>query len=130
MKEKLMKLKQLRELEQKSKQDRDAAIEKLPAVIEFNLVKEQRESLEKEIRDEAIQKYNETGEKKFGQVGIRIMSKYNYDELVAFSWAKSHDLCLKLDTTAFNKLAKSQQFDFVEVEEVPTATLPTEIKEE
>lgn len=130
MKEKLMKLKQLRELELKSKQERDAIIEKLPIVIEFNLIKYQRDFLEREIREEAIQKYNQTGEKKFGQIGIRITSKYSYDEIEALQWAKNHDLCLALDKTAFKKQLKVQPLEFVKVEEVPTATLPTEIKSE
>lgn len=130
MKEKLMKLKQLREVELKSKQERDAIIEKLPIVVEFNLVKDQRETLEREIREDAIQKFKETGKKKFGQVGIRITTKYDYDEIKALQWAKNHDLCLALDKSAFKKQLKVQPLEFVKVEEVPTATLPTEIKDE
>lgn len=127
--EKLKKLKQLRELEKKSKEERDAAIEKLPIVTEFNIIKDQRESLEREIREEAINKFKQTGEKKFGQIGIRITTKYGYDEIDALTWAKKHDLCLALDKTAFKKQLKVQPLDFVKVEEIPTATIPTEIKE-
>lgn len=129
MKEQLIRLKDLRKLESDLKIERDKAIEKIPQVIEFNLIKQNREEVESEIRKEAIERYNETGEKKFGMVGIRITSKYDYDELAALNWAKSHDLCLALDKTAFKKQMKVQPLDFVTISEVPTATIPTEIKE-
>lgn len=128
--EKLNKLKQLRELEQKTKAERDSQIEKLPIVTEFSIIKSERETIEREIREEAINKFKQTGEKKFGQIGIRITAKYIFDELDALTWAKEHDLCLALDKTAFKKQLKVQPLEFVKVEEVPIATIPTEIKEE
>ena len=130
MKEKLMKLKQLRELEVKAKEERDIIIEKLPSVVNLQVIKQEREDLEREIRNEALIKYQLTGEKKFGQIGIRITTKYDYDEIEALNWAKNHDLCLSLDKTAFRKQLKVQPLEFVKIEEVPIATLPTEIKEE
>lgn len=130
MKEQLIKLKELRELESKAKAQRDSEIEALSIVKEFEMIKSERESIEREIREIAINKYNQTGLKKFGQIGIRITTKYNYDDSTALCWAKKHDLCLSLDKTAFKKQLKVQPLDFVEVQEVPTATIPTEIKEE
>ena len=126
----LMKLKELRDLELKTKTQRDKEIESLPIVEEFEIIKQERETIEREIRELAINKYNETGLKKFGQIGIRITTKYNYDDLEALTWAKSHNLCLALDKIAFKKQLKVQPLDFVEVQEVPIATIPTEINGE
>lgn len=80
------------------------------------------------IREEAMLKYKETGEKKleFG-VGIRVMKRLNYDEKEAFSWAKDHSLALALDKRAFEKIAKVDDIDFVETTEEAMATIPKEI---
>ena len=128
--EKLKHLKKLRELEADAKAKRDKIIEALPIVIELQLIREAKELNENLIRTEAISKYNLTGEKKFGQVGIRITTNYMYTEENALNWAKEHDLCLALDKTAFKKQLKVQLLEFVQTEEVPTATIPTQIKEE
>lgn len=82
-----------------------------------------------EISVDAILEFDQTGEKKlYGGVGIRVMTKFVYDENTAFDWAKKHDLCLKLDSKAFDKVAKAQEIDFVEKEEKTTVTFPAEIK--
>lgn len=84
-----------------------------------------------EISVDAILEFDQTGEKKlYGGVGIRVMTKFVYDENTAFDWAKEHSLCLKLDSKAFDKIAKTQEISFVKKEEKITATFPSEIKTE
>ena len=125
----LLKLKNLRELEAQKKAERDEAIEQLPIVREFEIVRDEREIIERHLRERAILQYKETGDKKFGQIGIRITTKYEFDDVTALCWAKKHDLCLSLDKIAFKKQLKVQPLEFVKVHEVPTATIPTTIKE-
>lgn len=129
MQEGLIKLKNLRELESKTKAARDQIIENLPVVKELQIIKDEKEKVEKEIRETAINQFIATGEKKFGQVGIRITTKYEYEDAAALNWAKDHNLCLALDKVAFKKQLKVEALDFVEAVETPIATIPTEIKE-
>lgn len=85
--------------------------------------------LQDEIRSMAVDEYTKTGSKHFdGGVDIRVVTKYKYDEDAALSWAKEHDMCLKLDKHGIKKVAKSGQVSFVEVVEEPIATIPTDIK--
>lgn len=128
--EKLNKLRLLRWLESTKKQERDEMIRGLAIVNEIEVIKSDRENIEAELRETAVTKYLETGLKRFGQLGIRITTKYDYDDSEALEWAKKHELCLALDKTAFKKQLKVQPLDFVKSSEVPTATIPTEIKEE
>ena len=134
MNEKLQKLRVAREKEIKYRTERDKLLEiflaDLEVVKQLEFTKKYREELENEIRDEVINKFKETGEKKFGQLGIRLMTAYDYSDEDALTWAKEHDLCLALDKTAFKKQLKINLLDFVKVEEIPTATIPVEIKEE
>jgi len=85
--------------------------------------------LKEAISTDAIEKFGNTGEKKlYGGIGIRVMTKLLYEEPVALSWAKEHSLCLKLDSKAFDKIAKTQEIDFVKKEEKVITTFPAEIK--
>jgi hypothetical protein len=129
MKDKLEKLRKLRNLELETKEEKDRQVNALPILKELEVIQDERTQLENEIRADAVNLYNQTGEKKFNQVGIRITKKYNYDEEQALQWAKDHNLCIALDKTAFKKQLKVQPLDFVTEEEVPTATIPVEIKE-
>ena len=124
-----MKLKNLREQESILKEEKNKLIEGLEITHKINEMSEKRTKLEQEIRDHAVEQYNQTGEKKFGQIGIRVTTKYDYDEEEALTWAMEHSLCLSLDKSSFKKQMKVQPLDFVTTEEVPTATIPTEIKE-
>jgi len=56
------------------------------------------------------------------------MKRFEYDELDAFKWAKEHSLALSLDKKAFEKIAKVDTMDFVKINEIPQATIPTNIK--
>ncbi len=87
------------------------------------------EILKEDIRLDAMAEYKKTNNKRLlGGIGIRVNKSYNYDKAKAFDWAKSHDLCLSLDDKAFKGLAKTQDFDFVEIEEKTAVTFPKEIK--
>jgi len=133
MKEELIKLKKTRDLITGLKEKRDKILEeakKDPVFKEIEVLDDERMSLELVIREEAIKIYQETGNKKIGQIGIRIMQILDYSEEEAFNWAKEHGLCLNLDKKNFEKLAKTQDIEFVKISEKATATIPTKIKEE
>ena len=88
-------------------------------------VEERKESL----RLVAIEEYNQDKVKKrFGGLGIRVLSTIDYDETVALKWAKEKDMFLKLDKPNFDKVAKQGCIDFVEILEETTVTFPKEIK--
>jgi hypothetical protein len=63
-----------------------------------------------------------------GGLKIKVMSKVqiNYDKNVALEWAKSHDLCLSLDTKLFETIAQSKNLEFVKIVKstMPTVTFP------
>ncbi len=106
------------------------AVKKDPVFKEIEMMENEKSDLEFSIRDQAVKIYSETGEKKIGQIGIRIMNVLDYNEETAFNWAKEHSLCLELDKKNFEKLAKTQDMDFVEKSERPIATIPTKIEVE
>ena len=79
----------------------------------------------------ALEEYNETGLKSLsGGFSIRVSNFLDYDPEKAFAWAKEHDLCLKLDTKAFDSVAKTQDFDFVEKKEKVMVCVPKKVKVE
>jgi len=133
MKQNLIKLKQLREVQEASLKvlnDHKAEFEKqnLTLINTVASISEEVLSVEKEIRVQAVDLYNVNGEKKqdFG-VGIRVLKKIDYDSDTAFAWAKSHELALTLDKKAFEKIAKIGDIDFVKITEEATATIPKKI---
>ena len=135
--EKLKSLKGLRELELKHREEKEKLLQEflkgLVVVRELERVKQLREELETEIRDEAISKFKETGEKKFGQIGIRLTKRLDYENEKALTWAGLNmPIAVKkvLDKKQFETFAKVNELDFVNIEEIPTATIPTEIKTE
>ncbi len=84
---------------------------------------------EDKLREMALVIYDKTKNKapEVG-VGIRETTVLTYDKKVAFDWAKSHKLALKLDTEAFKKIAKADPPDFVKITTEPQATIATELK--
>ena len=91
--------------------------------------REQVSSLKEELKLEAEAEFNTTGLKKLlGGVGIRVGSSLGYEPDKALSWAKEHQLCLKLDVKEFEAIAKTQDLDFVTKEDKVTVTFPKEIK--
>jgi len=100
-------------------------------------IKEERKVLEYEAKENELKskiiesakkEFKETSNKKLlGGIGIREVKEYGYCEEDAFKWAKEHSLCLQLDKKAFEGLAKTQNFDFVEVGNIVQVTFPKEI---
>jgi len=83
------------------------------------------------LREMTLQAYAETGDKAPAEgVGIRERTILTYDGKVAFDWAKAHKMALKLDTKAFEKIAKADPPDFVKITTEPQATIATELKVE
>jgi hypothetical protein len=75
------------------------------------------------IRDQAEVEFrlNPNSKKMAGGISVRIIKKLEYDFDKAFSWARDHDICLMLDKSAFEKIAKIQNIDFVsEVDDIVT----------
>ena len=83
------------------------------------------------LRELTLQAYSETGDKAPAPgVGIRERTVLTYDGKVAFDWAKAHKMALKLDTSAFEKIAKADPPDFVKITTEPQATIATELSRE
>jgi len=134
MKEELMVLRNLRDNLATLKEEKKAKYEQFLKDNEqlFTNI-EQNTDLMSETIDKidvcALRIYKETGNKTLDYgVGIRVMKRFEYDELDAFKWAKEHSLALSLDKKAFEKIAKVDTMDFVKINEIPQATIPTNIK--
>ena len=99
----------------------------ISSVVEVN---ERVQEEEGKLRELTLQAYAETGNKAPAEgVGIREMTVLTYDGKVAFDWAKAHKMALKLDTTAFEKIAKADPPDFVKITTEPQATIATHLEE-
>ena len=96
----------------------------------FNLDKttEFLNEAEAKLRDLTLKAYAETGNKQPALgVGIREISKLEYDPKVALLWAQDHRLALKLDIPAFDKIAKASPLEFVEIRGEAQATIATDL---
>ena len=83
---------------------------------------------EAELRDRTLKTYKETGNKAPAVgVGIRERIVLTYDNKIAFDWAKAHKMALKLDISAFEKIAKVSPPEFVKITTEPQATIATEL---
>ncbi len=95
----------------------------------LDMAKKDLVAAETELRELALADYAISKEKKLiGGLGIRVLKKLEYSKDTAFEWAKEHSLCLQLDKRAFEKIAKSQDIKWVEITEVPSATIPSTVK--
>ena len=84
---------------------------------------------EDKLRELTLKAYAETGNKAPAPgIGIRERTILTYDGKVAFDWAKAHKMALKLDTNAFEKIAKADPPDFVKITTEPQATIATELE--
>jgi len=85
--------------------------------------------VEATLRELTLKAYAETGDKApvIG-VGIREVTKLDYDKPTAFKWATEHVMALKLDTTAFEKIAKASPLDFIFYYQEPQATIATQLE--
>ena len=85
------------------------------------------------LRELTLQAYAETGNKapEVG-VGIREVTKLDYDSKEAFNWAMEHKMAVKLDVSAFEKIVKvasETRPAFVTVSQEPQATIATDLQE-
>jgi len=85
---------------------------------------------EANLRELTIKAYQETGNKAPAPgVGIREVTKLEYDPKNALMWAVEHRLALQLNKTAFEKIAKTDTPEFVTVHTEPQATIATDLSE-
>lgn len=85
---------------------------------------------EEKLRAATLEAYRETGNKKPAPgVGIRIVKEMLFDEDEAVQWAIRANAmrCLSLQKTNFKKVAEGLELDFVEILEVPQATIAKEL---
>ena len=96
---------------------------------EGELAKIQCQESEQLLRELTLQAYAVTGNKAPALgVGIRERTVLTYDGKVAFDWAKAHKMALKLDISAFEKIAKASPPEFVKITTEPQATIATNLE--
>ena len=92
------------------------------------IAKDACQEAELKLRELAVQLYAENGEKVVAPgVGIRVMTELDYNGGEAMNWAMEHKLALKLDASAFEKIAKTNNLPFVTISEKPSATIATKL---
>lgn len=131
IKDDLMKLKENRDLLQKSAEVLKIAKAEFDdnnrtLLDQITKAKEEQSELINNIKKEALIIYKLDGEeRKSIAYGVKIRNKVvlNYDEKDAFKWAQEHKIALKLDVSVFTKLALAQDIDFVTTETVPQVTI-------
>ena len=83
------------------------------------------------LRELTLKAYAETGNKAPAVgVGIREVTKLDYDQKVAYNWAVEHSISLKLDVSAFEKIVKASPLDIVTISTEPQATIATNLEVE
>jgi len=83
---------------------------------------------EAKLRELTLEVYNLTGNKKPAEgVGIREVTKLEYDTKEAYNWAIEHTIAIKLDVQAFEKVAKVSPPEFVKITTEPQATIATQL---
>jgi hypothetical protein len=99
----------------------------------INNVAQQVDELSDQLRELAMADYKATGSKKpHPGMGIRVNLKFVYDPAVALDWAKTElRTALVLDTKAFEAFVKAStvSLPFVEVQQIPSATIATDLSE-
>lgn len=86
------------------------------------------EDAEAVLRELTLKVYAETWNKSPAPgVGVREVTKLEYDAKVALIWATDHRMALKLDTSAFEKIAKASPLDFVQMRGEAQATIASDL---
>ena len=92
------------------------------------ILAQQLPEAETSLRAAAIEAYKATGNKTPGPgLAIKIMTRLEYELKDALTWAIEHKMALKLDSSAFEKIAKTTTLEFVRVDEEPMATIATDL---
>ncbi len=87
------------------------------------------EGCEAKLRGLTIEAYELTRNKQpVPGVGIREVTKLDYDLVVALQWATEHKIALALDKRAFEGIAKQSPLDFVTSRTEVTATIAKELE--
>lgn len=103
---------------------------------EVVIATERLAEVEAKLRELTLKAYAETGNKApVPGVGVREVTKLEYDFDRAFKWAVEHKMALRLDVSAFEKIAKAsfgfQQYtsilDFVMTYQEPAATIAQDL---
>ncbi len=80
------------------------------------------------LRVLTLQAYAETGNKTPALgVSVREVTKLSYNLQEALNWAIEHKMALKLDTPAFEKIAKASPLPLVTVSQEPQATIASDL---
>ncbi len=83
---------------------------------------------EDRLRELTLAIYQETGNKKPCEgVGIREITKLDYDPKEALKWAMSHQIAISLDKKSFEGFAKTTPLDFVKISVEAQATIATDL---
>ena len=95
---------------------------------EIKDLSEVTQEYELRLRELTIKAYQDTGNKKpVDGVGIRELTKLDYDPKEALKWALEHRIALSLDKKTFEGFAKTTPLDFVAVTEELQATIATDL---
>lgn len=88
----------------------------------------EKSEAEELLRKMAVAGYLQTGAKQLGPgVSVKVMKALSYDPDKAYEWAVEKKLALKLDATAFEKIAANSKIDFVAIQDDPRAQLATDL---
>ncbi len=97
-------------------------------IQEVNVASAEVTTTETLLRELTIKAYNETGNKTPAPgIGIREITKLEYDPKEALKWAMSHQIALSLDKKSFDGFAKATPLDFVKVYQEPQATIASDL---
>lgn len=117
----------------RAKAARDAALEALDQErpnLKADVLQatDQLQLAELALRTLALAEYDRTGNKAPGPgVGIREVTRLEYSEPEALAWAVAHNLALRLDRNAFEKIVKVQPPPFVTALMETHATIATDL---
>ena len=133
-KEMLLKLKVMIEAKEKVDAEIKAKKEAFEETLKAErLIQENYENeinqLKAELSEKAIKNFEETKSKTFiGGIKVQEAKKLNYDEKIAFDWAKEKQMFLQFDKKGFEKAATSLNLEFVEETTTLRATFPSKIE--
>ncbi len=118
------------ELELSKKREEFDALN-MALINRIGVLKNKQEDIKATLWDQAEREFEETKQKKLlGGIGIRVLTKLNYEEGEAMIWAGLNmPVAIKkvLDKKQFESFAKTNELDFVKKEEKVSVTFPSEI---
>jgi hypothetical protein len=95
----------------------------------INDMRVQIEADENSLKKAILEDNLKSGLKKFpGGIEVKEFTIPDYDEATALKWAREAGVCIKLDKTAFEKLAKSNALPFVSFHKELRVQLPTKME--